>query len=66
MHNYNSIWICPNGTKIYYHYNGSYYFYNRLDGPAIEYADGSVEYWINQKQVTKEEIDRLAKLKAFL
>ena len=29
--------------------------YHREDGPAIEYADGTKEWWINGKQYSIEE-----------
>ena len=35
---------------------------HRLDGPAIEWNDGIVEYWLNGKLHSIEEWDRLRKL----
>lgn len=31
---------------------------HRIEGPACEYDDGTVEYYLNGKQVTKEEHER--------
>ena len=31
--------------------------YHRTDGPAIEHADGSKEWYINGKEYTEEEFD---------
>ena len=39
------------GYKVWYQ-NG---VCHRLDGPAREWADGTVEYWIEDKLLTEEE-----------
>jgi hypothetical protein len=33
---------------------------HRDDGPAIEYADGRKEYWLNDERVTPEEFLRIS------
>jgi hypothetical protein len=43
--------VWADGTKIWYQ-NGEWH---RLSGPAIEYAHGPKEYWINDKELTKEQ-----------
>ncbi len=40
-----------NGTR-YWMKNGDYH---RLDGPAIEYADGTKKYWIEGKEFSEKE-----------
>ena len=35
----------------FWHFNGQLH---RVDGPAIEYANGAVEYWYKDKQIIKE------------
>ena len=50
----------PDGTK--------YWFQNdrlhRTDGPAIEKPDGTKDYWINGKQLSKFEICTLFKVRS--
>ena len=51
------------GTKRYYK-NGKLH---RLNGPALEFADGYKEWWINGKRIDckdQEEFLRLIKMKA--
>ena len=43
-------------TKVYYIDN----YYHREDGPAIEHADGSCEYWLNG---VKQEVKPICKTK---
>jgi hypothetical protein len=40
----------------YWHFEGKYH---RIDGPAVEFSDGSVEYWCNNKPTTKEALELL-------
>ena len=37
----------PNGSKLWYR-NGKYH---RVDGPAVENADGTKQWWLNDKLV---------------
>lgn len=39
--------------------NKIYYYYHRIDGPAVEYNNGSVEYWLNDYSCSKEEFDEI-------
>ena len=48
------------GEKVCYYQNN---MLHRSDGPAVEYRDGKVEYWLNGKQVDKEAVDKLAEEK---
>jgi hypothetical protein len=48
------------GVKKTYYTNG---IVSREDGPAVIYRDGKVEYWLNGKQVNKEEVDKLSEEK---
>ena len=50
---------CSNGDKEWY-INGKLH---RENGPAIEYSDGYKAWWFEDKQVTKEWIERYKKLK---
>ena len=45
--------VDANGTKIYKNNKGQLH---RLDGPAVEHADGSKEWWVNGKKVTPKDI----------
>ena len=49
--------IGPTGAKFWY-LDGKFH---REDGPAIEYADGYKEWWLNGKQATWEQVFRQAK-----
>jgi hypothetical protein len=39
---------------------------HREDGPAIEYADGYKQYYLNGKEYPFEEWERVRKLQAFV
>ena len=39
---------------------------HRVDGPAVEYADGTKYWYMNGKNYSKEEHKRLAKMINFL
>jgi len=45
--------------EIYFYYDGTYWFLNgkchREDGPAIEWNDGSKEWWLNGILYTEQE-----------
>ena len=44
------------------HWHGSAFFpgdRHRVEGPAIEFDNGEVEYWLHGERVTKEEHERL-------
>ena len=43
--------INEKGDKYWYH-NGRCH---RTTGPAIEYANGNKEYWVNDRQLTQDE-----------
>jgi len=47
-----SVW--PNGTK-FWHQKGKFH---RLDGPAIEYANGDKSYYIEDVKYTEEEFNK--------
>ena len=36
-----------------------FYHYHRIDGPAVEYDNGDVEYWLNDYSYSKEEFDEI-------
>ena len=36
---------------------------HRLDGPAVQWPDGSKEWWVNGKQMTEEEFKDYTKFK---
>ena len=44
--------IDSEGNKRWYNDVGQYH---RLDGPAVELANGSKEWWLNGKEYTEEE-----------
>lgn len=48
------------GEKITYYLNGRVH---KEDGPAVEWyggkSKGKVEYWLEGREVTKEEVDKL-------
>ena len=48
--------VNENGT--FWKLNGNLH---REDGPAIEYANGTKEWWLNGKQYTEEEFNRATK-----
>lgn len=52
MENYSILFA--NGTKMWW-VDGQLH---RLDGPAVEYADGSKEWYINHKKCTEEDYPR--------
>jgi len=43
------IWIDEYGNKCYYK-DKAMTIYHRLDGPAVEYADGSKEWYVDDKR----------------
>ena len=43
---YHFIEVDGNGTRRYYNAEGQYH---RADGPAVEWRDGSTEWWVNGK-----------------
>jgi len=43
--------VLDSGSK-FWHLNNELH---REDGPAVEYADGSKEWWLNDEEVTEEE-----------
>ena len=45
----------PFGTTVYYNADNELH---RTDGPAIEYANGYKEYWVNGRELSKEEFER--------
>ena len=50
--------------KVRVYDNGDIYWRNqegqlhREDGPAVEYADGSKEWWVNGQRMTEDEFNR--------
>ena len=57
----------PNGDTLYFDCENSWRLH-RLDGPAIECANGHKEWFINGKNTfckTQKEFERLLKMKAF-
>jgi hypothetical protein len=44
------------GHKFHYNETG---LLHRLDGPAVEYSDGDLEWWVNGKNLTEGEFKRL-------
>ena len=44
--------ILRSGSKLW----DSSGFSHRLNGPAVIWADGTIEYWLNGKPVTEYEI----------
>ena len=44
--------ICKDGNKFYYIEDRLH----RLDGPARIYSNGEEQYWINDTELTKEEL----------
>jgi len=48
------IWIDKYGDKFYYK-DRAMSIYHRLDGPAIEYADGDKSWWVDGKRLTEQE-----------
>jgi hypothetical protein len=63
----------PNGGELHEHSDGNNWWYlngvlHREDGPALEFIDGSKEWYINDEQIlckTQKEFEQLMKLKAF-
>ena len=55
------IWHNPYGPAFISHdVSKSYWIENklhRLDGPAIIYSDGNIEYYINCKELSKEKFE---------
>ena len=71
---------CSKMDKIDYGYISSegavniYFIYNtntgqvmlhRLDGPAIEYKDGTGKYYVNGKRLLQNEFEQYLKMRAF-
>jgi hypothetical protein len=52
--------IYPDGTKAWYQ-NGEHH---RLDGPSIEWSNGSKEWWIDDTEYSEDEFNQLLKEKA--
>jgi len=50
QNNFTGVVVYPQGTLFYLVKNKRH----RVDGPAVVYTDGSVEYWIDHKKVSKE------------
>jgi Mor family transcriptional regulator len=46
------------GKTIWYNLNGQRH---REDGPALEYADGTKEWYLNGKHLTEEEFNQRMK-----
>jgi hypothetical protein len=44
-----------NGDKFYYFQGNHYRLFHRTDGPAIEYADGKNEWYLNGKHLSLNE-----------
>ena len=60
----NGLHIAPYGNK-YWYLEGELH---REDGPAVEYPDGTKEWYLNYKNIkchSQEEFEKLMKLKAF-
>jgi hypothetical protein len=63
----------PNGGRLVEAPNGNKFWvlndtYHREDGPAIEYLNGSKEWWVNGERLpctTQKQFKRLMRLKAF-
>ena len=51
-------WVSLNGAEAWYA-NGELH---RKDGPAVSRSDGSMEWWVRGKELTKKEFDKLVKL----
>ena len=49
--------VHTNGDREWYQ-NGKLH---RVDGPAVEYANGHKEWWINGVQLTQEEFNKQTK-----
>ena len=49
--------VYEDGDRCWYQ-NGKLH---RLDGPAIEWADGTRQWWINGKQLSEEEFNQQTK-----
>ena len=45
--------VDKNGNKVWNNSNGKLH---RVDGPAIEYADGTKEWWLNDNHYDPEEM----------
>jgi hypothetical protein len=49
--------IDEDGSKYYYS-DAAMTIYHRLDGPAIEYADGAKSWYIDDNCLTEEDFNR--------
>lgn len=58
--NYNTFTIDKDGDKCYYDKDHKLH---RTDGPAVEWHDGTNEYWIHGREYTEEEFCELIKKK---
>ena len=52
----NGLIVYSNGTKFWYQNDRLH----RTDGPAIEYPNGSIEYWLNDDQYSYDEFTLIA------
>jgi hypothetical protein len=52
--------VYPDGSKAWYQ-NGKHH---RLDGPSIEWSNGSKEWWIDDTEYSEDEFNQLLKEKA--
>lgn len=46
--------VANNGDKVWHNSSGHYH---RTDGPAVEYPDGSKEWWIDGKELSEEQFN---------
>lgn len=57
-----SVWYLKDGLELHCHPGGNKFWWlndkrHREDGPAIEYSNGEVEYWINDFQVDPSTLE---------
>jgi hypothetical protein len=57
-----SVWYLKDDVELHCHPSGNKFWWfnnkrHREDGPAIEYTDGEVEYWINDSQVDPSTLE---------
>ena len=51
--------VSSNGTILYHDSNGKLH---RVDGPAVEYANGDKCYFLNNEEYFYEDWDRIRKM----
>ncbi len=56
-----------NGAECVIYDDGTKHWYlnetvHRIDGPAVENADGSKEWWINNVEYSEEEFDMIKQM----